>query len=394
MRILFVAPRFPDPLLSGYQVRAFHQLRLLSRRHRISLVCFRSQRPDPQAYATVAGFCDEIHSVPLRPLDRLVGLVRGAVRGLPLQAAVFDTSSLRRKIRELLSQQRHDLVHLQLLRIAPALGGSSPLPRVIDLVDALSLNMARRSRLDGGLGGWAAALETGRLRRYEAQVCQTWDHATVVSETDRRAIGDFPRLSINPNGVDLEHFRPSTAERAPHEIVFTGNLGYFPNIDGISWFAREVLPRLRQSEPRLRLTVVGARPSSQVRRLEVPGAGVSVAGFVPEIVPFLHRARVAVAPLRAGSGQLFKVLEAMACGTPLVATPIAASGIGAVHERHLLLAETAEDFARAVLRLLRDPPLAAGLVAEARQLVEQRFRWETTVEQLEAVYHSLLQPGD
>jgi sugar transferase (PEP-CTERM/EpsH1 system associated) len=390
MHILFIAPRFPCPALFGYQVRAYHQLRLLSLRHRITLLCLSPEPPPAPALEDVARFCDRIVIVPHRPLGQIAGLLRGLASPRPLQSALFDTPALRLALRRLLAGERYDLAHVQLLRMAPSLDRDTPFPRVLDLVDALSLNMERRHRLDRGPTRWAAGLEARRLARYERHLCSTWDHATVVSEADRRAIGSFPNLTISHNGVDLDLFGFDPAPRDPGQIVFTGNLGYFPNTDAAVWFSREILPLVRREEPGARLCLVGARPRRAVRALARQDGALRVEGPVPDLRPYLTRSRVAVAPLRAGSGQLFKVLEALACGTPVVATPIAASGLDAEDGRHLLIAEGAEPFARQVVRLLRDEELCSRLAREGRRLVEQLYGWDRIVADLDALYESVL----
>lgn len=386
MRILFLAPRFPWPPLLGYQVRAYHQLRLLSARHEITLVCFTTEPPREADRNAITKFCHDVVMVPQTAAGMAAGLLRGVVRARPVQAALYEAPAMRRVCRALLAQRRHDLAHVQLLRMAPLLDYASDLPRVLDLVDALSLNMERRYRLDRGPARWAAGLEAVRLHRYERRLVGSWDHCTVVSESDRRAIGDWPSLSVNPSGVDLERFPFSAGARATEEILFTGNLGYFPNIDAARWFAREVLPRVQRELPGAHLSVVGARPAPAVRLLAADG--ISVSGFVPDLQPYLTRSRVAVAPMRAGSGQLFKVLEAMACGTPVVATSLAAGGIEAEAERHLLVADTPEHFAAQVARVLRDDDLATRLGAEGRRLVEQKYSWDRSVAQLESVHET------
>jgi glycosyltransferase involved in cell wall biosynthesis len=260
---------------------------------------------------------------------------------------------------------------------------------VVDLIDALSLNMARRHVFDRGATRWLAALEQPRLERHERLLCSTWDRALVASEADRRAIGDFPRLVVNSNAVDLARFVPQAEPRRAHAIVFSGNLGYFPNVDGIVWFARAVLPLVRTEIPDATLSIVGARPARAVRELESLGSHVELLGQVPDLAPFIARARVAVAPLRAGSGQSLKILEAMASGTPVVATPRAVEGLDVIDGAHLLLAEDAPHFAAHVVRLLREPAAADVLARTARRLVEARYDWQTSVAALEAIYETI-----
>ncbi len=389
MKILFVAARFPSPARQGFQVRAYHQIRLLSARHRITLVAFATSTPTLDAHDDVARYCERVVTVPLTRGEMVAGLARGLLSNRPLQTALYETPAMRRAVAALIAEQRFDVVHVQLARMARHLEGVT-LPRVVDLIDALSLNMERRASRDPGPARFAAAFEAKRLQRYERWLCRTFAHATVVSRVDRDAIGNFANLSINPNGVDVDRFPFATTGRDPHRIVFTGNLGYFPNVDAVEWFVREVLPRVQRVRPEMTFVAAGARPHRRMRALEDATRSVVIRGDVPDVGSVLARAAVAVAPMRAGSGQPLKILEAMASGTPIVATSIAASGIEGVSDRHLLFGDDAESFAAQVLRFLSEPALAHDLAHAARGLVEEHHRWERSVAALEGIYESVV----
>ncbi len=394
MRILFVAARFPSPALVGYQVRALHQLRLLSQHHRVTLLAFTSGLVRERDRRQVAALCDEVHTVRLSRVDMARALLRGLGSDRPLQALLFETAPMQHALRALLAERRHDLVHLQLARMAGHLDVAPDVPRVIDLIDALSLNMRLRESHDRAPMRWAAHLEAARLRRYERELCATWDRALVVSATDRNAIGDYPNLLLNSNGVDVARFHPSVGDRDPQRIVFTGNLGYFPNVDALRWCIETILPSVWQMVPGARFAIVGARPHRLVRRLARRDPRIALEGYVDDLQPALARSAVALAPMRAGSGQKLKVLEAMACGVPVVATSRALSGIEVDPERHLLVADTPGRFAHAVVRILREPSLAADLAVAARRLVEDRYAWERSVDELERIYRTLVEPPE
>jgi polysaccharide biosynthesis protein PslH len=391
MRILFIAPRLPYPPLRGYQLRAWHQVRLLSQRHSVTLVCYSEARDSSEAFRRVANYCEEIITVPYRAY-RSVAAVCGAIaRGLPFQSAIYETPAMRCAIDRVLAEKRHEVAHVQLARMAGLLAGQTSMPRVIDLVDALSLNLRRRGSLDRGPLRQIAKAEANRLLKYEREICRSWDRAFVVSPIDRAAIGDFPNLIVNPSGVDLEEFSFQREGRNPHEILFTGNLGYFSNVDAISWFARAIFPRIAQQDPMAKLTIVGARPDRKVRALAKLDTRITAPGWVEKLPPYLHRCAVAIAPMRAGSGQLFKVLEAMACGAPMVVTRVVADATAAQNGRHVMVADTPEAFADAVARLMREGALAARIALEARALVETEYRWERSVSDLNAIYHSAIE---
>jgi len=387
MRILFVTSRFPHPPRRGDQARAFHQIRLLSQRHAITLLSFR-EGASPESIRAVAALCDEVQVVDLPPWRKALNVAWGVVTAQPIQVALYESPTMRRLVGERI--RSHDVAHVQMVRMAPYIQAGAPV--VLDLIDALSVNMERRAGRDRSPLGIAARIEAHLLRRYERYACRRVQRSAVVSGADREALGTIPGLEVNPQGVDLDAFPFVEGPREPDAVVFTGNLGYFVNADAVVFLARRVWPRIRAARPGASLYIVGDRPAARVRRLAgLPG--VRVTGPVESMHPHLARARVAMAPTRTGSGMQTKVLEAMATGTPVVATSLAATGLEARNGEHLLLAESAEDLAAAVVRLLGDEALCRRLAANARRLVETRYTWERSVEGLERLYEAVAGPG-
>jgi sugar transferase (PEP-CTERM/EpsH1 system associated) len=382
VRILFVVGRAPYPPLRGDQVRSWHQIRVLSRTHALTVLVL--EREDPGAARALADLGVRALWSPASAAARSLGVLRHAASALPLQAALFHLSAHRRALSGALAAGC-DVAHVQLVRLAPLLPALGRVPCVVDLVDALSQNIARRAERDRGPSRALWRMEARRLRAYEADVIARAGHSVVVSDADREALGGGPRLSTVPNGVDGARFAFDGTPRANADVVFTGNLGYFANADAAAWFAREAFPRVRALHPSARFLIAGARPSRSVRALgRLPG--VTVLGPVEDMAAVLRAARVAVAPLRSGSGQQSKVLEALACGTPVVASPLALAGVAAVAGRDLLVAEDAAGTADAVLKLLVYNELCERLAAAGRHLVEEVYTWERSAALLEAAY--------
>lgn len=386
MRLLFIASRFPYPPFNGDQVRGYHHLRVLSRRHSIVLLApVPSEHPDACLEA-VAPFCEHVELIDTPRWRGIARMARGSTGSLPLQTLLFHDPLVGARARALMNGRRVDLVHVQMIRMAPveaALGAH--VPRVIDLIDSLALNMARQARRTRPPKAWLAAWESHRVERYERALTKKFDQLVISSPLDRSAIGEYANLHVVANGVDLDTHPFVTTGREPNTIVFSGTMWYFPNVDAAQWLVREVLPHVRRDIPDVRITIVGARPAPAVQRLaDVPG--VTVTGRVSSVHEYVSRAAVAVAPMRSGSGIQFKVIEAMASGTPVVATPTATMGLSAVSERDLLVAETAEVFAAQLVRLMRDNALQRRLADNGLAFVRNGYTWERTVEVLEGVY--------
>ena len=193
-------------------------------------------------------------------------------------------------------------------------------------------------------------------------------------------------VAVVPNGVDRDYFRPDGADAAngPPTVLFTGALDYAPNVDGVLWFAREVMPLLRRDLPEARLLAVGHRPAPELLRASRQlGALLEVHGSVPDVRPYFRSAQVYAAPLRLGRGVQNKVLEAMAMRLPVVASPRATAGLSVTDGVHLLVAERPAEFATAVLSLWREPARRDSLTDAAAALIVERYDWDKNLQLLD-----------
>jgi glycosyltransferase involved in cell wall biosynthesis len=198
------------------------------------------------------------------------------------------------------------------------------------------------------------------------------------------------RSAVIPNSVDVDYFKPSPQD-PPSDgstVLFFGAINYYPNVDGLLYLLHEVWPLLAKSHPRARLKIVGQHPTPEI--LAFRGPRVEVSGQVEDVRPHLSSAAVSIAPLRIGGGTRFKILEAMAMARPVVSTPLGAEGIKFESGRHLLLADDAAAFARAVGRILDDAQLANHLASEGRALVEARYSWAVAADRLDLFFRELL----
>ena len=384
MKVLFVTTRIPHPPWRGDQVRSWNLLRHLSRRHDITLAAVTVGRPPPASLQAVASLGVTVESIPLSRVGTPFALARGAFTSTPFQVLLHDRRVARARVGALLDEGGFDLVHGQLVRSVPYLPDDGT-PVVVDLIDALSANFAKRATFDRGPVRWLAGVEARRLDAYEAKALDLAYAAVVVSADDREALGG-DSVHVIPNGVDLEAFPMTVDGRDPDRIVFAGSLGYFPNVDAAVFLVEEVMPLVWERRPSARLHLVGARPHRSVRAL-ADDERVVVSGDVPDIAPHVAAAAVAVIPMRAGTGMQNKVIEAMALGTPVVTTPQAGRAVGATPHEHLLVAREPRNIAAEALALMEEPAEAAALARRAREFVEDRFRWEMAAEAVDGAWH-------
>lgn len=388
MRILFLTPRFPYPPLKGDSLRTYHQLRVLSREHQITLLSMADAPVSPEDQARVAALCERVVVVPLPRWRVAVNLGTGLAARQPLQVRYYQAPAFTRQLAALLAGDRFDVIHATLIRMLPYVWGIATPPVAVDLIDSLSLNLADRRNQVRGVKRVAYELEYRRVCAYERAVVRHFPALVVSSPADQQELGGTG-IAVIPNGVDVDRFAfGGAAGRDPATLIFTGNMGYHPNEEAVLWFAAEVWPQLRASRPALRFQIVGTSPTDRVRALAAT-PGIEVLGRVPDVGDCLRQATVAVCPMRSGSGIQNKVLEAMAAGTPVVATAIANRGVQGVAERDLLVADSAPAFAAAVDRALDDPALAERLREAGRSFVENEFRWEQHGARLASIYASI-----
>ena len=388
MRLLFVTSRFPYPPLKGDQVIAYHRLRSLGARHEISLLSLVEDEEEAAGAAALEQFCSDVHTVTLPRWRSYANVaLRAPFSGLPLQLLYYRSPAFHERLRTLCASGRFDVVHAYFHRVAPYCRELQT-PKVLELMDSMQLRMARYVASERPPKRWLYREELRRIRPYERRVVAEFDHVLVVSEQDKEFLpGDH--VTVLPNGVDTDEFAPQPERGRSETLVFSGNMHYEPNIHSVTWFAERCLPRIRAAVPNATLVVAGADPHPAVAAL-AGKPGVRVTGFVPSMPDALNEAAVAVAPMRSGSGIQNKVLEAMACGLPVVASSLALGGIGARAGEQIVVADDAEETAAAVVALLRDRERAESIGERARDYVVREHSWERAGEEVEEIYERVL----
>lgn len=393
MKLLLVAPHFPYPPRSGSALIAYYYLKHLSQRHTVDLIAFKD---DPTAEpGDLAAWCrhTELLEPPARWQVRLK-LLAGIVGDLPLAVSHYLSWRTAATIRQWLEHHTYDAVLFQLTEMAQFLPRGYQGAAVLCLEDPLVLKYQRRSpwRLTW-YTRWLNRYEIGRIRRYEQRHAPCFDRVLLLNPNDvadYQAIFRGVRFDWVPYGVDVDLFSPSdSVARQDGMIVLSGNMNHPPNVDAVTFFCRDVFPLVRAQVPTATLWLVGANPVPEVMQWAADSQ-INVTGFVPDVKDYLRRALVSVCPMAVKTGSQTKILEALACGTPVVATSAANNGIGAVSGEHLYLADDPAAFAGHVVSLLNRQHWDR-LSQDGRRFVVENFAWERCVTRLEHILGAVVQ---
>lgn len=392
MRILFVCHRMPYPPSDGARVRAFHIIRHLARHHAVTVAAPARSADEHAAADALRAHCDAVFTGAISPAAAAARMVKNLATVNPSSMGYFSCPALVTAIRQAHAATPFEMVFVYCSSVAPYVEGLHGVAKVIDFVDMDSQKWrvyAKAHRFPLSLGYW---LEGTKLQRAEAAIARAFDLCLCVTPGELATLRSFGVESASgwfPNGVDLDYFAPAGEPYDDNAICFVGRMDYFPNQQAVTDFCNEVLPKVRKARPEAAFTIIGAEPPPAVRAL-ARRPGVSVTGTVADVRAFVRRSAVSVAPLRIARGVQNKILEAMAMGVPVVASPETANGINATAGEHLIVAADAEAMAAAVIRLLADKEARARLARAARAHVEQAYSWDGAMQKLDTLLAPLI----
>ncbi|MEO7912043.1 MAG: glycosyltransferase family 4 protein [Roseiflexaceae bacterium] len=393
MRILLLTLVVPNPPDSGPKVKTHYVLRYLAQHHEVTLVAFVRTAAEEAAARQLEGLCHAVYTVPIkRSRARDIGfLLASFFTSRPFLMLRDESRAMRRLLRELLAREQFDLAHADQLNMAP-FARATELPVVLDEHNAVWTIFRRLAEQAHGIKRLLLELEWRRLKRYEGRVCRASAAVMTVSEEDRAALeaaGAPQNMPVIPIAVEVAGIQPVQRQPNAQGMLSMATMYWPPNIDGVLWFAREVLPLIRRDEPDAPFYIVGARPPAEISALSFD-ASVEVTGYVDDPTPYLESSALMLVPLRAGGGMRVKILEALARGIPIVSTTIGAEGIDVTPGAHLLIADEPADFAAAVVRLLRDRTFADQLAVNGRRHALAHYDWRAVCPAIEPVYRQAL----
>lgn len=377
--VLYLSHCVPNPPDKGERIRAFHEVRQLAARFRVHVVCFARDERDLAASQELRATCASVTAVRLRGVPALAKAALSFAAGRCLTTSFYGHTGLRAAVEQV--RRRVPLAATVVYSSAMAQYAPADVPYLLDLVDVDSEKWMQYASMRRP--GWAYRREGGRLRQREMAYAGRARHTFLATTQETALFRSFaPHTCVTPleNGVDFNYFQPGTfLERESSGqpgIVFIGAMDYYPNADGVLRFAATVLPELQREEPDLRFVIAGRNPTSAVRQL-ARQPGIEVTGSVPDVRPYLAQARAVVAPLRIARGIQNKVLEALAMGKPVLASPAVCRTFGADLPQGVVCCEQPTEYAAALAGIADHRPQAS-----IRNDARRRFCWETNLQQL------------
>ncbi len=396
MNILYLCHRFPFPPKRGGKIRPFNMIRHLSAAgHRVTVCSLVRAEDEGVEGQGIAPHCEAFEMARVHnPVQFLRMIVRLPLT-TPSSMGYFYSPALRARVDALLSSRRWDLIFVHCSSVAQYVEHVQDIPKILDFGDMDSqkwLEYANYKPFPLSLG---YQLEGYKMLAAEKRLARRFDICTATTRAEWETLDGYGTGAATdwfPNGVDAEFFSPGEQPYDADTVSFIGRMDYYPNQECMARFCADVWPLLRAQRPAMKLLIIGADPSPQMRQLgELPG--VTVTGSVPDVRPYVRQSAVMVAPLAIARGTQNKILEAMAMGVPVVTSSCAAGGVDAEDGAHLLVADTPQEIVAAILRVAGDAQERERLARAGRERMLSHHAWPRSMQRLDGIIARLVDPS-
>jgi glycosyltransferase involved in cell wall biosynthesis len=398
MKILMLTPYLPYPLLSGGQIRTYNLLKKLASKHEITLFALIKNENEKQYIAELEKYCTKVRvfkrsEKPFTPKN-IMKAVFSSYPFLVTRNHVPETISA---IKKELASQQYDLIHAETFYMMPHLPKNN-IPTILAEQTIEYLGYESYASRANPLIRPFLQIDIQKIKRWEKHYWRLSDKLIVMSKEDKMFIGqqinNEQKIEVVANGVDSVWFDQLPRKLANQPTVLSvGTFKWLPNVEAVDFLVQKVWPKLTKLVPEARLLIVGNAPTKKVIRYGRENPSIKVLGRIADIRTAFKQAHVLVAPVFSGKGTRYKILEAMASGTPVVASRIAVEGLNVKLGEQLLASNSAGEMAKAVAKLLSDQKLWQKLSVSGRQFVQQNFDWQSISEKLDMIYQTLGKKG-
>jgi polysaccharide biosynthesis protein PslH len=382
LNILIITPRIPYPPYRGDKLKIFNLAKVLSIKNSVKIVSFHNSVKDFSLIEELKKHKLEIITVKHSLFNSLVGIFSALFINIPFQVAFFKSKKMFVLLENITKNEKFDVIYFHLIRSAQYLDSteSNTAIKILDFTDAVSLYLSRYVEvIKNPLRKFLVKIELRRIKEYES-IANKFHTLFVCSDKDRNFISEHHKklnIQILNNGIDVDSFIPDDTKFNPNRIIFTGNMPYFANYDAVIYFAKKIFPGIVKEIPNAEFYIVGQKPPFKVRKLSTNN--IIVTGYVADIKKEYLLSGVNVAPIRFGAGTLNKILESLALGVPVVATPMAVEGMPSELKRFIFLANNPQEFIEKVIYVLKNPQLRKGLLDEGRKTIINLLSWKQII---------------
>ena len=388
MNILYLCHRFPFPPKRGGKIRPFNMIRHLSQSgHQVTVCSLTRSEAEAAEGRGIAPHCAAFVAGAVREPVQFARMLVRLPTTVPSSMGYFYSARLAAQVDQLLKTQRFDLIFVHCSSVAQYVEHVQGIPKILDFGDMDSQKWLEYANYKPWPLSWGYTFEGLKMLRAEKRLARRFDLCTATTRAERETLDGYDTGAVTdwfPNGVDADFFSPTEEPYDADTISFIGRMDYYPNQECMQRFCDDVWPRLLAQRPRMKLLIVGADPSPQMRRLgERPG--VTVTGSVPDVRPFVRRSALMVAPLAIARGTQNKILEAMAMGVPVVTSSIAAGGVDAVPGQHLLVADTPDEMLAAIVGICSQPLQRQRLADAGRARMLEAHHWSRSMRRLDGI---------
>jgi sugar transferase (PEP-CTERM/EpsH1 system associated) len=376
--ILFLVSRFPYPLEKGDKLRAYYQLIELSKKYNVTLVSLSDEKLTPDTISAVKKWCMQVHIIQLTRLSKTWYSIGAFFTDKPIQSGYFYSRRAQRKITMLVNSGGFSHIYCQLIRTSRYVSDFHHISKTLDYMDALSVGIKRRINKQPFYLRWLFRMEAKRLALYEQKMFDFFENKTIISDQDKTLIAhpEHNQIATIPNGVG-SIFLEDMERTETYDLVFVGNMSYPPNIDAVHFIDKNIL----SEKPHLTLLVAGASPHSSITKLDAK-PNITVSGWIDDIRTAYLSGKIFIAPMKIGTGQQNKLLEAMALGTPCITTSLCNNAIKATNGEEIIVAEEPVEMRNRIDILLASEQIRKDMSVKARQFVKDIYTWDKTTSKL------------
>ena len=381
MTIIYLTSRFPYPINKGDKLRSYYQIKELSKSHDIHLISLSEKSILDKNILAINKYCKSITIYKMGFLKRIFNLFRTLFNNKPFQVNYFYHYSIQKKLNTKIAEISPDYIFCQLIRTAMYVKNNHNTSKVLDYMDSLSKGMERRIKISNLFIKPFVIMEFQRLKRFENLAFEFFNKHIIISENDRKEIAHNKKneIEIIGNGIDTNYFQKIDTE-IKYELVFIGNLSYLPNIEAANFIAKEVLPKLLEKLPRIKILIAGSNPSKRV--LKLANNNIEVQGWVEDIRKTYSSGKIFFAPMTIGSGLQNKLLEAMSTSIPCITSELSNRSLKAVEKKNILIGRSVNEYVNHITSLLNDEKKRKKIGENGRKYVIENYNWKTANDKL------------